>query len=117
MESLHRICLIKFFAEEEFTGLPDMMFLGIFKMSSKYFIVSDVLSGVWKCYFSPCNVRAQIQFWRESQLQHHKKWFFIKNRPIRFQINSTSVIRPVKQNQQSFSAKIQVQKPILVVAT
>ena len=117
MESLHRICLIKFFAEEEFKGLPDMMFQEIFKMSSKYFIVSDVLSGVWKCYFSPCNVRVQIQFWRENQLQHLKKMIFHQKQTHHFQINSTSVIRPVKQNQQSFSVKIQVQKPILVVAT
>ena len=58
---------------------------------------------------------------------------FLKNRPIHFNINSTSVIRPVKQNQLSFSSieinkplpapvqflvdEIQVQKPILVVAT
>ena len=45
------------------------------------------------------NVRAPIQFRREGQPQHLKRWFFLKNRPIHFYINSTSVIRPVKWNQ------------------
>ena len=44
------------------------------------------------------NVRASIQFRRESQPQHLKRLFFLENRPIHFHINSTSVIRPVKQN-------------------
>ena len=58
---------------------------------------------------------------------------FLQNRPIHFHINSTSVIRPVKQNQlnffsteknkpllpqlQCFVDQIQVNKPILVVTT
>ena len=50
------------------------------------------------------NVRAPIQFRGESQPQHLKRWFFFKNRPIHFHINSNSVIKPVKQNQQSFSS-------------
>ena len=79
-------------------------------------------------------VSALIQFRRESQPQHLKRSFFLKNRPICFQINSTNVIRPVKSNQLSFSSiaikkatscpgpqclidQIQVQKPILFVAT
>ena len=37
------------------------------------------------------NVRALIQFGKESQPQHLKRLFFIKNRPIHFHINSTSV--------------------------
>ena len=45
------------------------------------------------------NVRAPIQFERESQPQHLRRWFFLKNRPIHFHINSTSVIRLVKWNQ------------------
>ena len=44
------------------------------------------------------NVRAPIQFRKESKLQHHKRWFFLKNRPIYFHIDSTRVIRPVKLN-------------------
>ena len=80
------------------------------------------------------NVRAPIQFTRESQPQHRKRCFFLKNRPIYFHINNTSDIRSVKQNQLSFSSieinkplpapsqqclvdQIQVQKPILVAAT
>ena len=42
------------------------------------------------------NVRAPIKFKRESQPQHLKRLFFLKNRPIYFRINSTSVIRPIK---------------------
>ena len=44
------------------------------------------------------NVRAPIQFRRKSQPQHLKRWFFLKNRPMHFHINSTSVFRPVKRN-------------------
>ena len=35
------------------------------------------------------NVGATIQFRRESQPQHLKKWLFLKNRPIHFHINSS----------------------------
>ena len=42
------------------------------------------------------NVRVSIQFRRESQPQHLKIKFFLKNRPIQFYFNSTSVIRLVK---------------------
>ena len=38
-------------------------------------------------------VRAPAQFGRESQPQHLERLFFLKNRPIHFHINSTSVIR------------------------
>ena len=78
------------------------------------------------------NMRASIHFRRESQHQHLKRKFFLKNRPIHFYINSTSVIRLVKRNQLSFSSnetdkpllapvqclmdQIQVRNPILVVA-
>ena len=44
------------------------------------------------------NLRAPIQFRRESQPQHLTRWFFLKNRPIHFHINGTCVIRPVKQD-------------------
>ena len=42
------------------------------------------------------NVRAPIQFRRESQLEHPKRQFFLKNRPIHFHINTIKVMRPVK---------------------
>ena len=46
------------------------------------------------------NVKAPIQFRRENQHQHLKILiFFFKNRPMYFQINSISVIRPITQNQ------------------
>ena len=57
------------------------------------------------------NVRASIQFRRESQPQHLKRWFFLKNRPIHFHINSTSVIRLIKRNQLSFSS-IEINKSL-----
>ena len=38
------------------------------------------------------NVRASTQFRRESQLQHPRRWYFLKNRPIHSHINGTSVI-------------------------
>ena len=38
------------------------------------------------------DIRAPIQIRREKQSQHLKGWFFLKNRPIHFQINSTIVI-------------------------
>ena len=38
------------------------------------------------------------------QPQHRKIRFFFKNRPIYFDINSTSVIRPIKQGKLSFSS-------------
>ena len=58
------------------------------------------------------DVRTPIQFSRERQLQHLKRWFFLKNRPIHFHINRTSVIRPVKRNQLSFPS-IEINKPLL----
>ena len=47
------------------------------------------------------NVRAPIQFRRESQPQHLKRCFILKNRPIHFHINSTSVeesLHPLAKN-------------------
>ena len=44
------------------------------------------------------NVGAPIRFRREGQSRHLKKLFFLKNRPIHFYINTTSVIRLVKWN-------------------
>ena len=79
------------------------------------------------------NIRAPVHFRRESQPQLLKRWVFLKNRPIHFHINSTSVIRLIKWNQLSFFSieintplpasvqcladQIQVQMPILVTAT
>ena len=57
------------------------------------------------------NVRALIQFRRESQPQYLNSCFFLKNRPIHFHISSTIVNRPVKQNQLSFSS-IGINKPL-----
>ena len=57
------------------------------------------------------NVRAPIKFRRESQPQHLKRWFFLKDRPINFHINSKSITRPLKRNQTSFSS-IETNKPL-----
>ena len=38
------------------------------------------------------NVRASIQFRRESQPQHLKIWFFFKNRPISIPTSAASVL-------------------------
>ena len=57
------------------------------------------------------NVRSPVQF-RRAQHQHFKIWFFLKNRPIHFHINRTSVIRLVKQNQLTFSS-IEINNSIL----
>ena len=57
------------------------------------------------------NVIPPIQFKREAQPQHLKRWFSLKSRPIHFHINRTIVIRPVKQNQLSFPS-IEINKPL-----
>ena len=57
------------------------------------------------------DVRTPIQFSRERQLQHLKRWFFLKNRPIHFHINSTSVIRSVKGNKLSFTSN-EINRPL-----
>ena len=58
------------------------------------------------------NVRAPIQFRRETEPQHPQRLFFLNNRPIHFHINSTSVIRLGKRNQLSFfSNKINMPLP------
>ena len=62
------------------------------------------------------NVWTPIQFRTKSQPQHPKRWFFLNNRPIHFHINSTSVIRPAKQNQLSFSS-LEINKPLPVLMT
>ena len=88
---------------------------------------------LWGRFSNRDNVKVPIQFRRESQPQHFKGRFFLKNRPIHFHIRSTSIIRRAKRNQLSFSSieinkplpapvqclvdQIQVQKPILVVVT
>ena len=43
-------------------------------------------------------------------MPHIKSWFFLKNRPIYFHINSASDVRPVKRNKLSFSS-IEINKP------
>ena len=58
------------------------------------------------------NLRAPIQFRRESQPQHLKRLFFLKNRLIHCHNNSTGVIRLVKWNQLSFWS-IEINKPLL----
>ena len=77
-------------------------------------------------------MRAPIQFRKESQPHHFKRWFLPQEQTFHFHINSTSLIKPFEQNQLSFpSSEInnplpapvqcladqsQVQKPIQVVA-
>ena len=56
------------------------------------------------------NVKIPNQFRQKSQPQHLKRWFFHKNKPIHFHTNSTSVIRPNKWHQLSFSS-IGINKP------
>ena len=46
-----------------------------------------------------------------SQSQYLKRLFFLMNRLIHFHINSTSVIKPVKQNQLSFLST-EINKPL-----
>lgn len=58
----------------------------------------------WRNFNNKYNVRATIQFGRKSSIIL-KKFFFFKNRPINFHINSISisrVIRPIKQNKLIF---------------
>ena len=89
---------------------------------------SNFLGG---SFSSGDNVRAPIQFRRERQSQHLKRWIFLKNSPIHFHISSTRVwTSQMKQaeffqhwNQQATSCpslqclfgQLQVQKPTLVV--
>ena len=74
------------------------------------------------------NVTVPIQFRRERQPQHFKRWFFLKNRPIHFYIGQTKQVELFHHwNQQAASCsslqgqylvdQIQVQKPILVADT
>ena len=41
--------------------------------------------------------KSPIQFRRESQPQHLKKWFFLKNRPIHFHINHLASVQLLDQ--------------------
>ena len=56
------------------------------------------------------NVRSPIESKREIQT-HLKRCFFLRNRPIHFEINSTSVNRPIKQNKSSFCS-IEINNPL-----
>ena len=63
------------------------------------------VSNFLGCSFSNRdNVKAPIQFRRESQPQHLKRLFFLKKKPIHFHINSTSALKTVKQSSFSFPA-------------
>ena len=57
------------------------------------------------------NVRAPIQFTRESQPKHFKRLFVLKNKSTHFHINSTSVIKRMKRNQLRFSST-EINKPL-----
>ena len=57
------------------------------------------------------DVRVPIQFGRERYPKHLKILFLLENRPFHFHINSTSVIRLIKQNLLSFSS-IEINKPL-----
>ena len=59
------------------------------------------------------NVRVPVQLRRESQPQHIKTQCFLKNRPISFHVNSTSVIILVKRSQLRFSSN-ETNKPLPV---
>ena len=48
----------------------------------------------------------------QSDLEQKVKAIFLKNRPIHFHINKTTVIRPVKWNKLSFP-RIEINKPLL----
>ena len=58
------------------------------------------------------NVRVPTQFRRERRFQHLKIWFFLKNRPIHFHINSVRVMRLFKLNKLTFPS-IEINKPNL----
>ena len=79
-------------------------------------------------YSNRDNVRTPIQFKRESQFEHLKRWFFLKNTPIYFHVNCTidkmSCVFPALKSTSHFLPipqclvdQIQIQKPILVIAT
>ena len=53
------------------------------------------------CFSNRNNVRAPIQFRRERESQHLKRWFFFKS--FHFHIISTKIIRLAKWNQLSIS--------------
>ena len=57
------------------------------------------------------NVRVPVQLRREIQPQHIKTQCFLKNRPISFHVNSTSVIILAKRSQLRFSSN-ETNKPL-----
>ena len=63
---------------------------------------SNYLGG---SFSSRYNVRVPIQFRKEIQSQHHKRWFFFKNIPIHFDTKSIIVSKPVKQTSWLFALK------------
>ena len=94
---------------------------------------SDFLGG---SFSNRDNIRAPIQFRRDGQLQHLKRWFFLENIPIHFHINTPVLLDRSNETSLVFSSieinkprptscpsprylldQIQVQKPILVAAT
>ena len=62
------------------------------------------------------NVRPPNPIWKGKSAPASQKIIFLKNRPINFHINSTSVIRLVKQNELSFSS-IEINKPLPAQST
>ena len=99
--------------------------------SNKIHSRNQELSFLGGSFSNRGNARLPIQFWRESQPQHLKRWLFLNNSPIRFHVSSSSVIRLVIRNKSSCSSievneplpalisqslvdQIQVQKPILL---
>ena len=70
---------------------------------------SQLLKNIFAC--GGVKALLCLAFLLQSQTHHLDTSFFLKNRPIHFHINSTSVIIPVKQNQLSFSC-IKIKKPL-----
>ena len=66
--------------------------------------INQVSNFLWDCFSSRDDARAPIQFRRETQSQHLKRWFFIEKWPIRFHINTTAVLWMVKWSKLSFSS-------------
>ena len=60
------------------------------------------------------NLKAPIQFRTGSEPKYLKRLFFLKNRPIYFHINSTTVIRPDKRNQLRCLITVKVENDIRI---
>ena len=62
-------------------------------------------------FYNRGNLRAPIQFARERQFQHLKRWSLFWSGPVHFHMNSTQVNRLVKLSKFSFFS-IEINKPL-----